>query len=354
MKNNRILSLFLVICFTSFCFMLCGFTFFKRDNSNSSENITKETIEKKTDQSSTDVWCITFQLVWNEFLNKINKGNPVEFLGGNPLLADELNKKLYTKDDISDSSYYIADGKISKSLKKQIEKAIYKKFKEKSDILDMINWNAKNSYLFYAMLKKDFNFLTAFDKLQPDTFDNSKEIVKYFGVTKKSNKKLHKNINVLFYNSESEYAVKLLTKENEEVILFRTAKDDTFENLYSYIEQNTTFSQFTSYDYLKVPELKVDKTISYSELCNKPIKGSDYIISQALQTIKFKMDNKGGSLKSEAAIAIMKTAFIPEVTKNRYFYFNLPFVLFLKEQGKSKPYFAMKIENTNYLVQEEK
>ncbi len=352
MKKNKILSLFLVFCFVSFCFMLCGFTFFKKTKTDSLVNTKKETVEKKLDQSLTDVWCITFQLVWNEFLDKINNGKPIEFVGSNPVLADELNKKLYSKNDISDDSYYIADGKISKSLKKQIEKEIYKKFKEKSNILDMINWTAKDSYLFYAMLKKDFNFLTAFDKLQPIPFNNSKENVKYFGVTKNSNKKLQKNIDVLFYNSESEYAVKLLTKENEEVILFRTIKDDTFENLYSYIEKNTTFSEFTSYDYLKVPEIKVDKTISYSELCNKQIKGTDYIISQALQTIKFKMDNKGGNLKSEAAIAIMKTALMPEVTKSRYFYFNEPFVMFLKEQGKDKPYYAMKVENTDYLVKE--
>lgn len=352
MKKNKILSLFIVLCLSSFCFMLCGFTFFKKNNSQNSVQIEKESIQNIAENYSEDIWCITFQLVWNEFTEKINKGKPIEFIEKNPVVADELNKKLYSKTDISEKSYYITDGKISKALKKQIEQAIYKKFKEKSDILNLIDWNAKNSYLFYAILKKDFNFLTAFDKLTAAPFNNSKEYVKYFGVKKNSDKKLYKNINVLFYNSDSEYAVKLLTKEKEEVILFRTQKDDSFENLYSYIEKNTDFSEFTSYDFLKVPEINVDKTISYDELCNKKIKDNDYIISQALQTIKFKMDNKGGSLKSEATMAVMKTALMPEVTKSRYFYFDKPFIMFLKEQDKNKPYYAMKIGNTDYLVKE--
>ena len=46
----------------------------------------------------------------------------------------------------------------------------------------------------------------------------------------------------------------------------------------------------------------MDKTITYKELCNKQIEGTNYRISQALQTIKFNMDNKGGKLKSDGQI----------------------------------------------------
>ena len=76
------------------------------------------------------------------------------------------------------------------------------------------------------------------------------------------------------------------------------------------------------------------------------------MIAQALQTIKFKLDRKGGSLKSEAAITIMKTSLNPEEEVVRNFYFDKPFVLFLKEQAKDKPYFAMKVDTTEYLVKE--
>lgn len=348
MKKIGIFSL--IICIMSICIFNCGFMFFKKQKDKAPEinNIAMVNDYKPNN----NVWCVTFQLVWNDFMDKLNNSKPVEFVEGNPPLADELNKRLYTSDILSPDSYYKTYGKISKKLKKQIESDIYKKFKEKSDILDKIDWNAKDSILFYAMLKKDFNFLTAFDEFNSASFNNSKENVKYFGVDEKSKKKLRENIDVLFYNSADEYAVKLLTKEKEEVILYRTDKKDNFENLYAYVMNNTKFDEFTKLDILKVPQLNVDKTISYDELCGKKIVNSDYIITQALQTIKFKMDKKGGTLKSEAAMSVMKMALMPEVEKQRFFLFDKPFVLFLKEENKDKPYFAMFVEDTSFLVKE--
>ena len=64
------------------------------------------------------------------------------------------------------------------------------------------------------------------------------------------------------------------------------------------------------------------------------------------------MDNKGGSLKSEAALSVMETALRPEQETPRYFLFNKTFVLFLIESGKEKPYYAMKVDNIDFLVKE--
>lgn len=317
-------------------------------------NVEDNKLAQKTEKTAIlpqdDVWCITFQLVWNEFMDKFSNGKPVRFVGGNPLIADELNKKLYSKDDISKSSYYIAQGKMTASLKKKIEFAIYKKFKEKSDILDKLDWSNKNSYLFYAMLKKEFNYLTPFDNLEALSFNKSEKPVKFFGINENSKNALRNNVSVLFYNSENDFAVKLLTKENEDVILFRTDMADSFENLYSYVIKNQKDEKFGAKDVLFVPEIDVDKTISYDSLCNRQIEGSNFVVSQAIQTIKFKIDNKGGRLKSEAAMSVMKMS-LEDYEPKRYFVFNKPFVLFLKEAKKDKPYYAMKLNDTRYLVE---
>ncbi len=310
--------------------------------------------ETKTPESGYEaiknkLWCITFQLVWNTFMDKVTHG-PVLLAGGNPPIANELNKKLYTSDLLNEDSYYTTYGKISKSLKRQIERAIEKKFDETSDILDTINWEAKNSYLFYAMLKKDFNFETPFDKLTSASFNGSIEKVKYFGVNQESDRKLRKNVHVLFYKSSDEYAVRLSTKEKEDVILYRTDKKDNFENLYLYVTQQDVSEKFSKEDSLMVPNFKIDKTISYDELCGKKIKGTNKVITQALQTIKFNMDNKGGTLKSEAAMAIMRMSLAPQI--GRKYNFDKEFVLFLKEEGKDKPYFAVRVDNPEFLVKE--
>ncbi|MBQ8887523.1 MAG: hypothetical protein IJY61_07485 [Candidatus Gastranaerophilales bacterium] len=349
MKMQKILSLFLVCAFACFSFMLCGFTFFKKKETKQDKKV-EQTVQNFSDMQS-DLWCVTFQLVWNEFMQKITNGQPVQFVGGNPPIADELNKQNYTKDILSNNSYYIADGKISKSLKRKIERAIKKKFKETSDILDFVDWNAKDSYLFYSMLKKEFNYQNPFDELASLKFNNSVEKVKYFGIHPASSSNVRENVQILFYNSPDEYAVRILTKENEDVILFRTDKDDNFENYYSYVVENSSVEPFTKYDNLRVPEINVDKMVSYNDLIGKQISGTKYVISQALQTIKFKLDRKGGSLKSEAVIGVMKMSLI-NPDKERDFFFDKPFVIFLKEQCKDKPYYAMKVDTTEYLVKE--
>ena len=343
---KKITSLCLIISVMFISILVSGFTFFKKTNPDTQN--TKPVIEQG-ETINNILWCITLQLVWNDFTDKITGGKPVMLQGGNPPIVDELNKRLYSKDDISDDSYYQVYGEISKKLKKQIEKNIYKKFKEKSDILDMINWNASNSYLFYVMLKKNFTFIKEFENLPDASFGVSDEKYKFFGAGKNSSDDIKNNINIIFYNSHNEYAVKLLTKENEEVILFRTDKDDSFENLYKYIIDNKKSDSFTDDDKLKVPYLDVNKVISYDEICGKRINDTNYVITQVLQTIKFKMDNKGGSLKSEAAIGLMRAS-LPAENMTRLFYFDKPFVLFLKEAEKDKPYYAMRVDDTSFLV----
>ena len=53
------------------------------------------------------------------------------------------------------------------------------------------------------------------------------------------------------------------------------------------------------------------------------------------------MDNKGGKVKSEAAMIMKNTA----VLSGRHFNFTDNYVLFLKEENKNIPYFAMKVDN---------
>ena len=109
--------------------------------------------------------------------------------------------------------------------------------------------------------------------------------------------------------------------------------------------------KFLKTDTLKVPYMEVDKVLSYDEICGHQIKGTDYLIEKAIQTIKFNLDNKGGKLVSEAAMQVDCTAFLPddEVTP-RHFDFTNEYVIFLKEADKEKPYFASKVIDDEMLV----
>lgn len=296
------------------------------------------------------IWVGTFQLVWNDLMNEIVKG-PVVFEGKKSRLVEQLNTQSFTKNMISEDSYYTKFGETSPELRTTIENAIKEKFNETSDVLDSVDWTpGPEKYTAYAMLKKDFKFLTAFDKLKMERFGKNREKVQYFGINKDSDKILDKTVNVMFFNSSKDFAIVIYTQTDDVLYLYRTNDDKPFDKLYSdmFIKRakydgNT---DFTEKDLLKVPNIGLYKEQSFDELCNRPIKGTNMMIDKALETVDFKMDNEGVKLKSEAIIATKMSAMIPaKKLKTRKFYFDDTFVIFLQEQGKDKPYFAMRVND---------
>ena len=340
-----ILSLFLAIQCES-----KAFWFFKKQPKNQVVEIKEPSFVPLNKVNENKIWVGTFQLVWNDLVNEIIKA-PVHFTGVESKLADELNKQTFNTTMISDDSYYKKYGMISYKLKKQIERGIYKKFKEKSDILNSVDWNM-DGLLIYAMLKKDFEFLNEFEVLKSGDFLGDK--VKFFGFEKSAKKELLDNVEIVFYESKDDFAIKLKTKNNEEVFLYRTDDNKTLEEFYSDLnkkyEKYDDRKSLTKNDSIKIPYIKFDEKFNYTELQNKPIEGSDFVIDGAIQTIKFKMDNKGGSLKSEAAL-IMTMSAMPE-RDGIDFNFDKPFVMFLKEKGKYNPYFAAHFINSSLFEKE--
>lgn len=299
------------------------------------------------------VWVGTFQLVWNDLIDDLIK-RPVEFTTGKSVIAENLNRKDFTVDDLLESSYYKKLGLVSPQMKKEIERGIKEKFNETSDILDGFDWTPeKDKYILYAMLKKDFEYLEKFDKLSDDTFKGSEGLVKYFGINGDSSNRLRGTVGVLFYNDYNNFAVSLKSKQGDKVYIYRTDDNNTLDVLYSDMmkkaETYTGKKIFTQKDELKVPMLDFKSEREFPELCNKPIKNSDFVIDKAIETIQFKMDEAGVKLKSEAAIMTRMTALMPETEMPRYFYFNGSYVIFLVENGKTKPYFAMKITDAKSL-----
>ena len=164
-----------------------------------------------------------------------------------------------------------------------------------------------------------------------------------------------KNIEILFYNSEEDFAIKLKTKENEEVYLYRTTGENkSFEENYKEMlekqAQYTGDKKWNRIDILNIPFIKINDEINYDELCGRMIKGTNWYIRQAIQTIDFELNNYGGSVKSEALIEALENAIFE---KGREFIYNDDFILYLKEEDKDKPYFALKVDDIDILVSAE-
>ena len=291
------------------------------------------------------IWCGTFQLIWNDLKNDLAKQDIVF----TPQLevVENLNKETFTTKDISEEYYYKKVGTPSLELKEEIEKAIKDKFNETSDILDDFEWENRDpkDHFLYAMLKKEFKFEKAFEELSNDTFGEY-ENIRYFGIKSRDKDELRKQVNVLYYNSEDDFAIKLNTKQEDEVILCKNPEGKSFNEIFKNItdkEKNYTGNnRLTEAEKLKVPNIKLKEKTEFTEIQDKPYEfsnGDIYSIEKAIQTIELELDRTGGKIKSEAGIMNKAESAMP-IDEPRKFYIDDTFAIFLIEEDKEVPYFA--------------
>jgi hypothetical protein len=331
--------------------------------------VTPTTLDEITADS---VWCGTFQLVWNDMKNDI-VGGDIVFDDGNPAAVDNLNKETFKSDMLSSDYYYKTYGLKTPELKSKIEQGIKDKFNETSDVLDNLDWsengvNDPNNpdvkrYLFYAMLKRNFEYQYELNKLDNQKFGDQDDVA-FFG-TKGVKSEAYKQFEVLYYNSKDDFAIQINTKDREEVIFVSSPEGNTFNSIYEKMNAKKAAykgsSRFqVSDDYIddfKAPNLAMNEKKEYKELydhkfpiINSP-DGRDWEgeILAAIQTIQFKIDEKGGEIKSEAVIDMGMDATSvseePSAPEHRYFYLDDTFAMFLREKGKSQPYFAIRVDD---------
>lgn len=304
-------------------------------------------------------WCGTFNLIWNDLKNELAKQDII--FTPQPQTVKNLNKGTFNTSHLSEDSYYKVYGTPTLELKKEIEKAIQDKFNETSDILDDFDWGnaGPKDYFLYSMLKKEFEFPKLFTELKNGNF-GTYENVQYFGIDSTTEESVRKQVEVLYYNAKDDFAVKLFTKQNDEIILTRGNKEDNFAEMYQEVlKQNETYEgtmRFNEEDSLKIPNITFDLKKEISEVENQPFQfsnGDEYCIEKALQTIQFELDKKGGKIKSEAGMMVKETAiWVPE--EPREFLLDDTFTIFLKEENRDLPYFAAQISDITKVQKEAK
>lgn len=302
-------------------------------------------------------WCATFNLIWNDLKNNLVKQD-IKFENSNTYVSN-LNKELFKEKDISNDYYYKVYGKKTLQLKNEIEKNIKDKFNQTSDILDKFDWSENSldngnsgleRYIFYTMLYREFKYKTKFVKLDNDKF-NDIDNVKYFGI--KDNKEAYKDqISVIYFNDEDDFAIKLTTTSNDEIIINKNPKGNTFDEIYKNIittglkyKGNKSFNDL---DNFKMPYINLNILKEYKELENQKFydkSNNVLVIDKALQTIKFELNETGGKIKSEAGMDVIKFSSVDPKTESRNFIVNKTFAIFLKEESKDKPYFAAQVDD---------
>ena len=295
-------------------------------------------------------WCGTFQLIWNDLKNELAKQDII--FSPQPKTVDNLNKETFDASQLSEDSYYKVYGHPTFTLKEEIEKALEEKFGETSDILDDFEWSEQNNqdYFLYTMLKKEFEFDNEFTDLEKGKFGNYED-VSYFGINEATDDRVGRQVEVLYYHSVNDFAIKLITKGNDEIIINKGGDGTTFKAIYDHIKEEEGKYQgrrmLMEGENLKIPNLQFKIKEEIKDVENKPFRfstGEEYVIDKAIQTIEFELNKKGGKIKSEAGMTNRAISIQMEEEK-REFSVDNTFSIFLIERGKDTPYFAAKISD---------
>ena len=278
-----------------------------------------------------NLWIGTLDLAWKDLEKKLGKDS-IEIEDEELPMVKELNDSNFSKEMLDQNDYKI-----------NVEKTV------------------TNGYKIEATLNKELNFLETFDNFSKDykyTFSNGEEPVKYFGINNASPEKMNKNIEVLFYNQKStenqlsdDFAIKLKTQEGDEIILYRTNENKSFNEYYNDIKSKTSKysgnKSFKEKDELLIPYVRVNGRVAYNDLYGKFIKGTNGLyFTDVIQNVNFSLNEKGCNLNSKAT---MVTEYIGISDDTKYCFFKDKFVIFMKEKDSENPYFALKVDNDDIL-----
>lgn len=335
-EMNKVLKIFVIIICTTIA--LSGIVYAttviynKYIKNNTNHNITMNPSYQSTLDENTinNLWVGTLDLAWKDLEEKIGL-NKIELEGEMPQIANDLNESTFSKEMLNPNDYKI-----------NVERTI------------------TNGYKIDATLNKELNFLESFDNFSDYkwTFGNSEEYIKYFGINNASPEEMNKNVEILFYNKlnngsllSNDMAIKLKTKEGDEIILYRTDDKKSFDEYYEDIKAKTKNykgrTEFSEDDELRVPYVKVNGMINYNQLYDKKIKNSKGLyIYDVIQNVNFYLNERGCNLSSKAT---MVTEYMGIGQDTKYCYFQDTFIIFMKEKNSDKPYFALKVDNNDIL-----
>ncbi len=331
-KVSKIIIIVLAIAIS-----LTGITFavteiYKKYNTNHNITINPSYQSTLDENTINNLWIGTLDLAWKDLEEKLGKSK-LELEDSNLPIIDELNNSTFSKEMLDQNDYKI-----------NVERTV------------------TNGYKIDATLNKELNFLETFDNFSNDykytTFANGKEYIKYFGINNASSEKMNKNIEILFYNKKSEtnqlsdnFAIKLKTKEGDEIILYRTDDNKSFNEYYNDVKKKTNEytgnREFQEQDELLVPYVRVNGMIAYNDLYGKFIKDTNGLyFTDVVQNVNFSLNEKGCNLNSKATIV---TEYLGINNDTKYCYFKDKFIIFMKEKDSQNPYFALKVDTEDVL-----
>lgn len=314
-------------------------------------------LEHKIKKGKNVLWCTTFQIAWNE-LCKLN-GEPIQMANA-PEMVTILNKQSVTRTDLDEDSYIAMAGIRGDGIIARIEKALEEKFHGQAspnDVLPLLRQTPTDFWITYCYLFKHLPFRYDFDRL-PEGLSFSRDKVQCFGFDRKWKQHtfgLVGQVRARDYRNPDDFIVELITQsKTDRLILAKIHPETTLSQTIATVQKRMTRGKRASIvpqSSLMIPVLNFDLLRSFTELYDKTIRsnnpntaGTPFVL--ALQQIRFRLDEKGAVLKSEAGAAGGGL----DLPRPLNLIFNKPFLIMIKKTNAEMPYFALWVDNTELLV----
>lgn len=313
-------------------------------------------LEEPIDGTKNVLWCATFQLAWNELC---------DLAGGDIHMADEppmvaaLNKRAATEADLDPNSFVAMAGIVGEGILERIREALAERFHGTAEpqLVPAEGSLPPDWWVAYAYLLKHLPFESAFTRFDRPLRFAGKSVAQFgilgYSPGEADKEAMARQVDVLSYASEDDFVIELKTRSTEDrLILAKVTPAATLAETVEAVRgriQGAAASKIEQSDILAIPVFDFSVLREYSELYRRGIVAKDPRVHGtdiwlALQRIRFRLDETGAVLESEALL-LGAAAESP-----RFLIFNKPFLVLLERRGASGPYFALWVANAELMV----
>ena len=299
------------------------------------------------------LWCATTQVAWNELCRLV--GEDIQMESEDPMVAI-LNRKDVTRADLDEQTYIATAGIVGEGILEDIQRKLNDRFAGKAapKLAPIPGSLPRDWFVAYAYLFANLPFEWAFERLEyPLKFGETD--VENFGINQflegqENEEKAASQLLIYDYRNADDFIIELKTKlAGHRLLLAKVPPESTLKATILATQKRVAAVQPTTMEKcndLLVPVLNFDTTREYTELQGKPLsvgnpRFNGREIAIALQQIRFRLDERGAVLKSEAI-------FVPGIGQNLVF--DKPFLIMIQYDKGQLPYFALWVDNAELLV----
>lgn len=343
------------------------------------------------------LWCVSFQLAWNELMD-LAGGEPI-VLTEHPPLADSLNERALDRSIMPQDGVVALAGLVGDNILERVQSEVTAKFGRgaKADLLPGRSTLNDKDVVAYAYMNRSLPFLHEFDEQGisfkypgsntvsegPDKYYEAFGLDQYFA-SNPHTRELAKNVKF----SLSRKCKNRFTDEHYELSIVEFALHSTDDRMIlamvppmatlgdtvsavlktmadpnmpwpsekipadefkaNLIERRTnTFNGLVEGTQVTVPVIDINVVKNYRSLLGKAIMSGNSkiqgrLIVDACQETSFRLDRKGAVVTSQGEVT--------GVWGGYYLIFDRPFLIIIMRNGASLPYFALWVGNDEWLT----